>query len=169
MNCAGREFPKAAGGRCFAGIRLHAALANSTLLHCNKSSAPCSIAIGACLERPHAKTARMRRNCVNTLPPARFGLPGCARSDAKGSVNTSPLAISSLITRLAHRGGKLDSVASCRRLQRLRAKVHRVRGKTFQALVRSGAVVELEINSELAVGFGNRAVGVQIYLLVLDP
>jgi len=168
MNCAGREFAKAAGGRCLTRRRLHAVVANSTLLHCNNSSASCSIAIGARLERAHAKSSRFGENGFNTLPLARIGLPGCARSDANGAVDTLPLAISPLIAPPARGGGKLDSVASCRRLHRLRAEVHRVRGQPFQALVRPGAVVELEINSKLAVGFGNRAVGVQIHLLVLD-
>ena len=164
MNCAGREFPKAAGGRRFAGIRLHAAVANSTLSHCNNSSASCSIAIGARLERPRAKITRIGVNRVNTLPPARIGLRGRARSDANGAVDISPLAISPLIAR---RGRTLDSVASCRRLHRLRAEVHCVRGQPLQALVRPGAVVELEINSKLAVGLGNRAVGMQIHLLII--
>src|ERR1019366_533968 len=113
MNCAGREFPKATGGRCFARTRLHAAVANSTLLHCNNSLVSQSIAIGACLERPHAKIAGMDANRANTPPPVRIGLPGCARIDANGAVDISTVAISPLI---ACRDRTLDSVASCRRL-----------------------------------------------------
>lgn len=41
----------------------------------------------------------MRGNCLNTLPPVRIGLPGCARINANGAVDISPLAISPLIAR----------------------------------------------------------------------
>jgi hypothetical protein len=164
MNCTCKEFPKATGGRRFAGIRLRAAVANSALLHCNNSSVSHFIAIGTCRDRPHAKSARIGASRVNTPLPGRIGLPGCARIDASGAVDISTLAISPLIAR---RGRTLYSVASCRRLHRLHAKVHRVRGQPLQALVLADAVVELEINSELAVCFGNRAVGVQIHLLII--
>jgi len=50
--------------------------------------------------------------------------------------------------------------------QRRRAKVHRVRGKTHQTLMRPGAVVELAISPDLAAGLGNRAEGMQIHVLV---
>jgi len=86
MNCAGREFPKAAGGRRFAGIRMHSAVANSALLHCNNSLASHLIAIDMCLKRPHAKSARIGANRVNLRPLTKIGLPGCARSDANGAV-----------------------------------------------------------------------------------
>ena len=43
------------------------------------------------------------------------------------------------------RGGKLGSTALCRRLHRPVAEVRRIRGKPVQALVRSDAVVEVEV------------------------
>ena len=56
------------------------------------------------------KRARTRGNGVNTLPPARFGLPGRARIDANAAVDLSTFAIPPLITPC---GRTFDWLASC--------------------------------------------------------
>src|SRR5574342_774267 len=147
MNCGSRVFHGAACG----------AVGNSTLVRdCIMppqvpawAATPSSSARIACQDAPGS---RARARVISHPHPLFVGIG-----------QRTPWARSRAQFRL-----RPDSRSSCRRLEHLPTEIGGIGGEAPQTLMRSYAVIEVEVDPDRALRLGDRAVSVQVDFLVFE-